>query len=562
MKERLCIAGFLIAAMMASTSSAQIVNKVAQLGRMPVNGKVKQVGLLAKFFGHGSSAAGCDGCADPACGVPDPTCGCEAPVPDCGCAAPAPSCGCEVAPPTCDAPACGLPEPACGAPGMPSCGMAGGILGKLGGRFGGLRGMLGGLGGGGACGCETMEPECGVTGLGYSGGFGLCGGCGGGSCDSCGVGGYFGRNIHKVDPCACGGSLFGDASRNFLSFFDQAVGTLAGSFVGGLRAAGGHARGSLAAMHSAKKCGGCADIGCDSCSAPVGLAPGGCALGVCGDPLGCGTGCDAGCDSGCAAPVAGGYMAAPMESAPAASYPVESYPATAPVETYSSPAGTPDDIYLPPPAPPVMSAPMEGTPIETMPMEPNMIEAAPVDAQPIDSIPVETAPIEPVESAPLDTSPIDSSPIDTSPLDSSPINDLPGLDPIDTTPLETTPIQGIDPFIDDPAPLSRRQPQQRAVAGGYRVFNGGNPFRQRANSPQRVGGYQFAPQRVAKQPTAPQRMTAAANRSVNLVTGMRSVGQAGTGKVQQAVSQVRSLEQGNQAKRYLQARGHQATMRR
>lgn len=545
MKERMYIAGLLFVAMMASTSSAQVAHKVAQLGRMPVNGKVKQVGLLAKFFGHGSSNAGCDGCADPACGAPEPMCGCEAPVPDCGCAAPAPDCGCAA-----PVPECGMPEPACGMPGMPSCGSAGGILGKFKGKlggFGGLRGMLGGFAGGAACGCETMEPDCGVTGLGYSGGFGLCGGCGGGGCDSCGVGGFFGRNIHRVEPCACGGSIFGDKARNFLSFFDQAVGTLAGSFVGGLRAAGGHARGSLAALHSAKSCGGCADAGCDSCSAPTSLAPGGCALGVCGDPLGCGTGCDSGCSS---APAAEGYIGAPLESAPAVSYPM-----AAPVESYPSNTYTEaptEDIYLPPPSPPVT----ESVPVEThsMPMEPNIIEPAPVDATPIESVPMESTPVE-------------SAPIDTSPIDSSPLDNLPGGLDIDTSPLDTVPIRGTDPFVDDPAPLSQRQTQPRkAVASGFRFFKGGNPFRQQATTQQRATGYQFAPQqqRVARQ-VAPSRTTAsrsvgAASRTINQVAGTKAISRDATSKVRQAVSQVEAARHST-AKRYL-PRAHKATMRR
>ena len=147
----------------------------------------------------------------------------------------------------------------------PSCGMAGAVLG--------------------GASCGLPEPACGSSGLGYAGGFGLCGGAG---CDDCGVGGYFGRNIHPVNPCACGGSIVGEFARDFLQFFDNAVGTLVGGFFGGLRTVTCHASGSLAAIQCAieTNCAACGAVSCNGGCGGYVTAPGcGVAGPGCGVPI-------------------------------------------------------------------------------------------------------------------------------------------------------------------------------------------------------------------------------------------------------------------------------------
>lgn len=108
------------------------------------------------------------------------------------------------------------------------------------------------------------EPDCGTGGLGYAGGFGYCGT---GDCGSCGVGGYFGRNLHPVNPCACGGSLLGDLARGAICLVDKTVGCVVGGICGGLRVMTCHASGSLAALECAAQasCHACDGSGCDSC---------------------------------------------------------------------------------------------------------------------------------------------------------------------------------------------------------------------------------------------------------------------------------------------------------
>lgn len=107
-------------------------------------------------------------------------------------------------------------------------------------------------------------PDYGTAGLGYAGGFGYCG-CG--DCGACGVGGYFGRNLHQVNPCACGGSLIGDLARGAFCVVDKTVGCVVGTVCGGLRVVTCHASGSLAALESAARasCYACHGAGCDVC---------------------------------------------------------------------------------------------------------------------------------------------------------------------------------------------------------------------------------------------------------------------------------------------------------
>lgn len=320
MKDRSIIASVvMITCLLISSSQAQ----VAQLGRLPTTGKVKPTGLLYELFGHGKSSTSCDGGCDagcdtgPACGVPDPACG--APEPLCGlaqpasCGAPAPTCG--MADPT-----CGIAAPDCGAA-SPSCGLVGRLLGS------------------GCTSCGLPEPSCGATGLGYSGSFGLCGG----SCDSCGVGGYIGRNIHKVNPCACGGSLIADMARGFLTMVDRAVGTVVGGVFGGLQTASCHASGTFATLQCAaiSGCDSCGGGGCTDCAA----AP------TCGmaDPT-CGVAAP-----GCGCPTCG--VAAPGD--------------------YSTTISSPTPTY----------APAAPTPIETAPMQPMPVESAPIETAPIKAAP-------------------------------------------------------------------------------------------------------------------------------------------------------------------------------
>ena len=160
----------------------------------------------------------------------------------------------------------GCDDPSCGCA-APSCGMAGSILNG-----------------------SVLEPTCGSTGLGYAGGFGLCGG----SCDACGDGGYLGRNLRPVNPCACGGSLVGDMARGLLCLVDRAVGATVATFFGGLQRVTCHASGTFAALQcaAAAACNSCGMVDCDGC----GIGP------SCGfaDPS-----CGCGVIAGCASPACG-----------------------------------------------------------------------------------------------------------------------------------------------------------------------------------------------------------------------------------------------------------------
>ena len=227
MKERKLFIGLALATcLLVASASAQA--QVMQLGRMPMHGKTKPTGLLAELFGHQGSCSSCD------------SAGCDG---DC------------TAAPTCGAadPVCGLPEPGCGA--APTCGLAGKILGNY----------------GGCSSCDVSTPICTSTGLGYSGGFGLsahtCD-----TCNSCGVGGYVGRNIHRVNPCACGGSLIADMARGFFRLVDHAVGTVVGGVFGGLRTVTCHASGTFATLECAAMagCTSCGGHGCSDCAADPG----------------------------------------------------------------------------------------------------------------------------------------------------------------------------------------------------------------------------------------------------------------------------------------------------
>lgn len=294
-------ASIVVACCMMVTSSE--AQLVRQLGKLPFVGKVRQ----ASFLG-----GGCDSCAaGPSCGL----IGCD--DPSCGCAA-------------------------------PSCGMAGSILG---GFFGA---------GPGGCGA-SIEPSCGSGGLGYGGGFGLCGG----GCDSCGDGGYLGRNLQRVTPCACGGSLIGDMARGLITLVDRAVGTTVATFFGGLQKMTCHASGTFAALQCAAvaTCSSCGNVGCDGC----GAGP------VCGlDSTDCG--CDI--SASCGAPACGvaTEFAAPTNYPPAVSAP--SY-----APSYGEPSYAPavDGGYSPPVAPAPAIEPLPSTPGEPAPIsDPFLDDAVPM----------------------------------------------------------------------------------------------------------------------------------------------------------------------------------------
>jgi len=147
----------------------------------------------------------------------------------------------------------------------------GGLLGK----FGFHGGCNGGCAAGPSCSIArkllggarsgVSEPSCGPVGLGYGGGFGLCGA---GDCGGCGVGGYLGRNLHPVNPCACGGSLLGDMARGIIMLVDRTVACVVGGVFGGLKTVTCHASGSFAALQCAAQatCLSCGGGGCDRCS--------------------------------------------------------------------------------------------------------------------------------------------------------------------------------------------------------------------------------------------------------------------------------------------------------
>ena len=240
-------------------------------------------------------------------------------------------------------------NPGCGVA-APTCGLAGTLLG-----------------GGGSCGLP--EPSCGSTGLGYSGGFGLCGGSG---CDSCGSGGFLGRQLHQVNPCACGGSLIADMARGFLSLVDRTVGAVVGGIFGGLQAVTCHASGTFAALQCAAQasCDSCGGPGCDGGCAGPGYGVPSCGAPACGAP---------------AAPSCGCPTCGVASSAPAQSYPVSnSYPIA---DSYAAPAS--NDIYLPPAAP--VAPAMNGTAVET----------SPIPATPMESVPTQSIPTDPFIDDPI-----------------------------------------------------------------------------------------------------------------------------------------------------------------
>ena len=196
MKGRNFFASLAIVSLLVAMAGAQ----VAPLGSVPFRGKVRQTGLFQRLAGGGAGCcdAGCTGCDS--CGISGPSCGLAA----------------------------------------PTCGLAGRLLG--------------------GASCGLPEPRCGSAGLGYAGGFGLCGGC-----DSCGVGGYVGRNIHQVNPCACGGSLIADMARGLFCLVDRTVSSVVGGLFGGLQAVTCHASGTFAALQCAAQasCYACGSVGCD-----------------------------------------------------------------------------------------------------------------------------------------------------------------------------------------------------------------------------------------------------------------------------------------------------------
>lgn len=330
--------------------------QVAQLGRLPIRGQVAQASFCA-----GGCDDGCDG-------------------------------GCAVEP------GCGVAEP--------SCGLAGKLLSGGHGLFRG--GLLAGMGGGPSCGMP--DPSCGSVGLGYSGGFGLSAGdCG--DCNSCGSGGYLGRNLHQVNPCACGGSLIGDFARGLFQFVDRAVGTLVGGVFGGLQSITCHASGTFAALQCA------AQASCDSCGG-----------------LGCADGCAI--DPGCGIAVPGCGVASP-----ACGCPVEGYGANTPA--YGAPAHAQvEGTYLPEFS--RVSAPM----------------VAPVQAAP--------------SMAPLPTEASNSGVIETFPMDPVPNSQPIQVEPIQTDPIQFQPMQEApmtDPFQDDPVSTSQAPRQPKATATGFRFYN-------------------------------------------------------------------------------------------
>ena len=209
----------------------------------------------------------------------------------------------------------------------PSCGLAGSLLG---GCFGA---------GPGGCGA-TIEPSCGSVGLGYGGGFGMCGG----SCDTCGDGGYLGRNLRRVSPCACGGSLIGDMARGLILLVDRAVGTTVATLFGGLQRVTCHASGTLAALQcmAASACNSCGVVGCD----------GGPACGMPGPMMGC--------DATCGVPAFESEIVSPSYSSSAPGYIAPAVPANAaPLEDgHTLP-------MAPTPAPIMESAPAPAQPTPT-----------------------------------------------------------------------------------------------------------------------------------------------------------------------------------------------------
>jgi hypothetical protein len=179
-----------------------------------------------------------------------------------------------------------------------------------------------------------------------------------------------------------------------------------------------------------------------------------------------------------------------------------------------------DDIYLPPPAPPVA--------------EPSVLQPAPMDAAPVQSAPAEATPSSVVPE-------------------------------IDLNGLETAPTNGIDPFIDDPQPLSRNhQARPRPVAGGYRVYKGGNPFRTPAvasrsqvqpSAVRQAQAYRAAPSNVNR--SAAQANKLAQLRRGSTARAASTIATHGQGGAVQAAATKTATQQ-----RYIQARSRQATMRR
>ncbi len=111
------------------------------------------------------------------------------------------------------------------------------------------------LGAPSSCDCDgswhNYGPDCGVAGPHAI----ECGGYG--ACDSCGVGGYFGRNIHPVRPCVCGGPLCRDVMRGIRRLLDTTLSCAIRTVFGGLNAVSCHAEGSLAALNCAATVGFC-----------------------------------------------------------------------------------------------------------------------------------------------------------------------------------------------------------------------------------------------------------------------------------------------------------------
>ena len=180
-------------------------------------------------------------------------------------------------------------------------------------------------------GCGMAEPTCGSIGLGYAGGFGNCG--------SCGTGGYMNRNLHQVQPCACGGSPIADFARGVLLMVDKTVSAVLGGIFGGLQTVTCHASGSFAALQCAAMAGG----GCSSCG---GACDGGCDMGP-----GCGVGMTSGANyATSSAPMVHESYGAAVPGVPqlAPSMPIESVPMQPmdAVPTQPAPIVAPTDPFI------------------------------------------------------------------------------------------------------------------------------------------------------------------------------------------------------------------------
>ena len=158
---------------------------------------------------------------------------------------------------------------------------------------------------------RVVQASCcdGSGGVAYESGYGMTGiggGGGCGACGACGTGGFFGRGLAPVAPCACGGSLIADMAMGAKRVVDNTVACVFGHVFGGLQAISCHASGTFAALQCAT------------------------AMGCCGS---CGsTSCDGGCAGGGEIYADGGYSV--MDSSPA-------YAPTATPSIEPSPASTP-----------------------------------------------------------------------------------------------------------------------------------------------------------------------------------------------------------------------------